>query len=213
MLGLFQRCIPVVSKTLKYSARANLMSSRETCVLVPGCSAAEFSRSLESKYHLQLNFCEEWPERAAVTQHSWLSSVSARTPEEQGLACGDRCGILQPRPGSVSQLLGLEVCEVPHALCPETQSSRSGLGSFTQTFCWLLESGSNERHLECLRFAMIYARGPGHAVPQCPKALWQAKYSETGVWGTCAMRGRNQRWKQRIQSNGCPWWYLTCRKE
>lgn len=87
MLGLFWRCIPVVSKTLKskYIAIANFMFNRETCFSVPGWSAGESSRSLEGKSHLQLNFCEEFPERAAVTQHSWLSPAPAGTPEELGL--------------------------------------------------------------------------------------------------------------------------------
>lgn len=125
MLGLFWRRIPVFSKTLKskYSARANFMFSRNTCFLVPGWSAAEFSRALQSKYHLQLNFCEEWPERAAVTQHSWLSSGPARTPEEQGPACGDRCGILQPRPGSVTQLL--ELLRHSRSLMPRVQRHKA----------------------------------------------------------------------------------------
>lgn len=102
MLGLFWRCIPMVSKTLKSKYSANFMFSRETCFSLPAWSAAESSRSLEGKSHLQLIFHEEWPERAAVTQHSWLSPAPARTPGVQG---GDRGGTLQP--GSVTQLLEL----------------------------------------------------------------------------------------------------------
>lgn len=67
MLGLFWRCIPVVSKTLKskYIASANFIFSRVTCFSVPGWPAAESSRSSEGKSHLQLNFREEWPESSS----------------------------------------------------------------------------------------------------------------------------------------------------